>query len=235
MFYLTSTDILKDEITSLFQIYFETSDFMSYESDILTCNDLIRMEHRSANLAMDLANSTLTMETKLDGLLVSLNPSVDSPFEYNNKYNYAQAIFAYPLFNQKCETITDWFRGEVDIRTVWLRMLRQLEQRIYHGFYEEYAKIGYLDCIEYMCGHKNAVERALVDGQVFILLRSSNVEIDDAPVKPTFKESLLCIRPSNSGVRLMHEDDEKKRRDRDAWIQGDRRHYESNKELFKTF
>ena len=231
MFFITHTDILKDEITTLYQIYFESSDF--FKNDENGENIMLQMDKRSANLAIDVANTTLTMESKLDGMLA--NERVDAQFEYNLKYNYAQAIFAYPLFNQICETITDWFRGEVDIRTVWLRMLQQLEQRVYHSFFDEYSKINYMDCIEYIQGHKNAVERALIEGQIFILLRSSNSEIDDAPVKPTFRENILCIRPSNSGPKLLHVEDEEKRRTRDAWIEHDRFQYESDKTLYKTY
>ena len=93
------------------------------------------------------------------------------------EHKYARVIFSYPKFNEKCRTTTDWMKAEPsqNMPVLVLRLMHQLNQRLFRDFAEELLKVSSADYQAYVQekGFSNALESALAQGEIRIYLTST--------------------------------------------------------------
>jgi hypothetical protein len=148
---------------------------------------------------------------------------------FSHPYNYAQARFAYPLFHQKLETCTGWISfDETEVKkqtgenSLMRKVAREAATLLLSKFSEEYDnECKYMtveNYFKYADYYDSPLDKIYNESQIFIYLCSSPVPIDEPPFDTDFKEERVCIKHTDEGPVLLHEEEEILRQKRDKYI-----------------
>lgn len=154
-----------------------------------------------------------------------------TPDEFPHKNLFARAIFKYPLFNRKLETLTDWVRGEDGdtIVTVAKTAINILCQNILADFEEELEESSYATYKNYKNDHYNVISKALCEGEIVLYLKSADdPELDENEFKGDFSDYPVKTIRQKKSWRVWLKEDEKIRLERDVRIQTIRKTLEND-------
>lgn len=154
---------------------------------------------------------------KMHNLMKEILPK----FNFHHPYLYGQAKFSYPLFGQKLETVTEFKKenATMSMNQLARNIVTELFSQFYNDILDEYRRVSHHHYLQYVTHmYSSALERAILEGEVRLILQSSQKEICDPLLKKDFEDDIVCITYKDNGPVLLHEVEENVRQIRDANI-----------------
>jgi len=137
----------------------------------------------------------------------------------NFEYHYAQLRFTYPIFHRRVETITEREFEKTKMSRAGIKAVNSFVEKIYDDFTSELKEMSAMEYQSYLnYDHRTMWERALCEGEIHILFKSSNYFSSKSILESEFPSKFLCVQWNNmkikSGMTFVHEEDEKRYNER---------------------
>ena len=170
---------------------------------------------------------------------IALNCAIAKSIESTpHSFNYAQAVFSYPIYNQKLETMSGCFGSETEsLEVVGRNAVHELCERILNDFSLEHEKAPWKRTMEYVKNFRNAIERAANYGQFFIHLRNNHDSVDNENyylVRGDFRGKCMAVHenPKTGQIEILDSLNKELRISRDSQTKNVRHLYDECKDYF---